>query len=42
MVEDFINKLKVYFKIENIEYNLKNELYPKPEKLKLIRIIKIN
>jgi predicted nicotinamide N-methyase len=42
MVEDFINKLKIYFTIEYIDYNLKNILYPKPEKLQLIRIIKIN
>ena len=41
MIEEFMNKLKVYFKIENIDYDLKNELYPKPEKLKLIKITKI-
>ena len=41
MVEDFTNKLKKYFEIIYIDYQLKNELYPNPEKLQLIQIKKI-
>jgi predicted nicotinamide N-methyase len=41
MIEDFLGKLIKYFEIEYINYELENELYPKPEKLKLIRIKKI-
>ena len=41
MVEDFTNKLKQYFEIIYIDYELKNELYPNPEKLQLIQIKKI-
>ena len=41
MVEDFTNKLKKYFDIIYIDYQLKNELYPNPEKLQLIQIKKI-
>ena len=41
MVEDFTNKLKQYFDIIYIDYELKNELYPNPEKLQLIQIKKI-
>ena len=42
MVEDFTNKLKKYFEIIYIDYQLKNELYPNPEKLQLIQIKKLN
>ena len=42
MVEDFTNKLKKYFEIIYIEYQLKNELYPNPDKLQLIQIKKLN
>jgi predicted nicotinamide N-methyase len=41
MIEDFTNKLKKYFNIIYIDYQLKNELYPNPEKLQLIQIKKI-
>ena len=41
MIEDFTNKLKQYFEIIYIDYQLKNELYPNPEKLQLIQIKKI-
>ena len=41
MVEDFTNKLKKFFEIIYIDYQLKNELYPNPEKLELIQIKKI-
>jgi len=41
MVEDFTNKLKQYFEIIYIDFQLKNELYPNPEKLQLIQIKKI-
>ena len=41
MVEDFTNKLKKYFEIIYIEYQLKIELYPNPEKLHHIQIKKI-
>ena len=42
MVEDFTNKLKRFFEIIYIDYQLKNELYPNPEKLQLIQIKKLN
>ena len=42
MVEDFTNKLKKYFEIIYIDFQLKNELYPNPEKLQLIQIKKLN
>ena len=42
MVEDFTNKLKKYIEIIYIDYLLKNELYPNPEKLQLIQIKKLN
>jgi hypothetical protein len=41
MVENFTNKLKEYFEIIYIDYQLKNELYPNPEKLQLIKIKKL-
>ena len=41
MVEDFTNKLKEYFQIIYIDFELKNDLYPNPEKLQLIQIRKI-
>ena len=41
MVENFMNKLKEYFEIIFIDYQLKNELYPNPDKLQLIQIKKI-
>lgn len=41
MIEDFTNKLKQYFEIIYIDYQLKNQLYPNPEKLQLIQIKKI-
>ena len=41
MVEDFTNELKKFFEIIYIDYQLKNELYPNPEKLELIQIKKI-
>ena len=41
MVDNFTNKLKQYFEIIYIDYQLKNELYPNPEKLQLIQIKKI-
>ena len=41
MVENFTNKLKKFFEIIYIDYQLKNELYPNPEKLQLIQIKKI-
>ena len=41
MVEDFTTKLKKYFEIIYIDYQLKNELYPNPEKLQLIQIKKL-
>ena len=41
MVENFTNKLKEFFEIIYIDYQLKNELYPNPEKLQLIQIKKI-
>ena len=41
MIENFTNKLKVFFEIIHIDYQLKNELYPNPEKLQLIQIKKI-
>ena len=41
MVENFTNKLKEYFEIIYIDYQLKKELYPNPEKLQLIQIKKI-
>ena len=41
MVENFVNKLKEFFEIIFIDYQLKNELYPNPEKLQLIQIKKI-
>ena len=41
MVENFMNKLKEFFEIIFIDYQLKNELYPNPEKLQLIQIKKI-
>ena len=41
MVENFTNKLKEYFDIIYIDFQLKNELYPNPEKLQLIQIKKI-
>ena len=40
MIEDFTNKLKKFFEIIYIDYQLKNELYPNPEKLQLIQIKK--
>ena len=42
MVEDFTNKLKRFFEIIYIDYQLKNELYPNPEKLQFIQIKKLN
>ena len=42
MVDDFINKVTKYFNIEYINYELTNQLYPKPEKLKLVRLVLIN
>lgn len=41
MVENFMNKLKEFFEIIFINYQLKNELYPNPDKLQLIQIKKI-
>ena len=41
IVENFMNKLKEYFEIIFIDYQLKNELYPNPDKLQLIQIKKI-
>ena len=41
MVENFMNKLKEFFEIIFIDYQLKNELYPNPDKLQLIQIKKI-
>ena len=41
MVEDFTNKLKKFFEIIYIDYQLKNELYPNPDKLQLIQIKKL-
>ena len=41
MIEDFLERLIKYFEIEYIDYELENELYPKPDKLKLIKIKKI-
>ena len=41
MVENFMNKLKEYFEIIFIDYQLKNELYPNPDKLQLIQIKKM-
>ena len=41
MVENFTDKLKEYFEIIYIDYQLKNELYPNPEKLQLIKIKKL-
>ena len=41
MVEKFTNKLKEFFEIIYIDYQLKNELYPNPDKLQLIQIKKL-
>ena len=41
MVENFTNKLKEFFEIIYIDYQLKNELYPNPDKLQLIQIKKL-
>ena len=41
MIENFLNKLKKYFEIIFIDYQLKNQLYPNPEKLQIIQIKKI-
>lgn len=40
MVDDFISKVSQYFKIEYINNELMNETYPRPEKMKLIRLYK--
>ena len=41
MVDDFINRVSKYFKIEYIDNVLMNETYPRPDKMKLIRLYKI-
>ena len=41
MIENFLDKLKKFFDIIFIDYQLKNQLYPNPEKLQLIQIKKI-
>lgn len=40
MVEDFMNRVSKKFTIENIEYDLKDNLYPKPDKMKLMLLKK--
>ena len=41
MIENFLDKLKKFFEIIFIDYQLKNQLYPNPEKLQMIQIKKI-
>ena len=41
MIENFLDKLKKFFEIIFINYQLKNQLYPNPEKLQMIQIKKI-
>ena len=41
MIENFLDKLKKFFDIIFIDYQLKNQLYPNPEKLQMIQIKKI-
>ena len=41
MIENFLDKLKKFFEIIFIDYHLKNQLYPNPEKLQMIQIKKI-
>ena len=41
MIENFLSKLKQFFEIIFIDYQLKNQLYPNPEKLQIIQIKKI-
>ena len=40
MVDEFIEKVSKYFELIDIDYEVKNQLYVKPEKMKMLQMKK--